>query len=153
LTTATVEFVPQNLDATRWENIEPLVNALRDRPVSSPAEFQRWLTDRSELDAACSESQATLYINMTCDTQNQEAQQAYTAYIETVAPLLKPASFALMFRSRPIWPSSRRSTSRSAAHDRRVRRERQTLPQMGKYQEATDRAVREAAWKAVAERR
>jgi oligoendopeptidase F len=189
LTTATVEFVPQNLDATRWENIEPLVNALRDRPVSSPAEFQRWLTDRSELDAACSESQATLYINMTCDTQNQEAQQAYTAYIETVAPLLKPASFALdqrqteLARQFPLSPERYEVLFRDTAAEVELFRpanvpietdlaklsqkyeqvcgdmtvefdgKRQTLPMMGRYQEATDRAVREGAWKAVAERR
>src|SRR5690606_23180923 len=29
----------------------------------------------------------------------------------------------------------------------------QTLPQMGRYQESQDRSVREAAWRAVAERR
>ncbi len=189
MTTLATDFVPQTLDATKWENIEPLVTALRDRQVSSPAEFQRWLFDRSELDAACSESQALLYINMTCDTQNQEAQQAYTAYIETVAPKLKPASFELdkrqteLSRQFPLSPERYEVLFRDTAAEVDLFRaenvpietelaklsqkfdqvcgemavefegKRQTLPMMGRYQESTDRTVREGAWRAVAERR
>lgn len=187
--TATSAFVPEMLDATRWENIEPLVKALLDRSVTSPAEFQRWLLDRSEFDAACSESQATLYINMTCDTQNQEAQQAYSTYIDEVPPKLKPASFALDQRQTelaakfPLSSERYEVLFRDTAAEVELFREKnvpietelsklaqkyeqvcgemtvefdgrkQTLPMMARYQEATDRAVRESAWKTVAERR
>ena len=57
----TTEFVPATINATRWEEIEPLIGALLARPVSSAQEFERWLIDRSELEAACSEAKANLY--------------------------------------------------------------------------------------------
>jgi oligoendopeptidase F len=95
MTTATTDFVPPQLDATAWERIEPYWRALMDREVGSPAELERWLVDRSELEAACSESAAHLYINMTCDTADESASGAYRRYIEEVAPKLKPAAFEL----------------------------------------------------------
>ncbi len=45
-------FVPADLDATRFESIEPLARALLERPVKSKHELIAWLLDRSELDAA-----------------------------------------------------------------------------------------------------
>ena len=88
-------FVPANLDATRWPMIEPLVRALLERPVSSGGDLERWLHDRSELDAACSEARADLYIAMTCKTDDQGASGAWTRYIEQTDPMLKPAAFEL----------------------------------------------------------
>lgn len=88
-------FVPAVLDATRWEAIEPLVRDLQERRVSSASEFERWLLDRSELDAACSESRANLYITMTCRTDDAAANAAWTRYLDEVPPRLRPASFEL----------------------------------------------------------
>ena len=93
--TATEPFVPAEFDAAVWENVEPLWRALMDRPVESAGDLETWLLDRSELDAACSESAAMLYINMTCDTADTEAAGAYRRYIEEVAPKMKPAAFRL----------------------------------------------------------
>lgn len=93
--TATPGFVPADLDATIWSNIEPAVRALLERPVASVDELERWLLDRSELDAACSESRANLYIAMTCKTDDATASGAWAKYIEDVPPKLKPASFEL----------------------------------------------------------
>ncbi len=95
MTTATDSFVPADLDATRWENVQPLWRALMDRPIGSAADLETWLRDRSELDAACSEAAARLYINMTCDTADEAAAGAYRVYIEEVAPKMKPAAFEL----------------------------------------------------------
>lgn len=88
-------LVPNPLDASRWENIEPLCRALLDRPVSSASDFERWLLDRSELDAACAESRAVLSIAMTCQTDDPVKAGAYSRYIEEVPPKLRPISFEL----------------------------------------------------------
>jgi oligoendopeptidase F len=185
-------FVPADLDATRWENIEPLHRALMDRPVDSVEDLERWLLDRSEFDAACSESRADLYIKRTCHTDDQAVQDAYTRYVEQVAPKLEPATFELDRRqtnlSRALGLSSIRNgryavLERDAAVEVDLFREanvplrtqltlldqkydqiigamtvefdgqERTLPQMGRYQETPDRAVREGAWRTVAERR
>ena len=91
----TTTFVPIDLDASRWENIEPLAGALLEREVDGKDALERWLLDRSELDAACAESRADLYINMTCHTDDEEASGAWTRYLEQTYPKLKTASFQL----------------------------------------------------------
>ncbi|MFG0260570.1 MAG: M3 family oligoendopeptidase, partial [Phycisphaerales bacterium JB041] len=78
--TLDTSFVPADIDATDWSNIEPLFAALRERQVGSAAEFERWLIDRSELEAACSEAEANLYISMTCDTEDADAAGAFTKF-------------------------------------------------------------------------
>src|SRR6185295_15530463 len=89
------DFVPPGIDATRWEQIEPLLRGLREREVGSVAALERWLIDRSELEAACSEAKASLYINMTCDTDDAAAQAAYTRYVQEIPPRLSPELFEL----------------------------------------------------------
>ncbi|QQS10306.1 MAG: M3 family oligoendopeptidase [Phycisphaerales bacterium] len=186
---AASSFVPQNLDATRWEAIEPLLTILKNRPVASAVELEAWLVDRSELEAACSESRANLYITMTCRTDDQAAQSAYTAYIETIAPKLSPALFELDKRQAELSEKFPLDESRYAVLVRTTKADveifrqenvpletkqsllsqkydqiigamsvefdgrEQTIPQMARYQEVTDRGVREAAWRLVADRR
>ncbi|HRQ71877.1 MAG TPA: M3 family oligoendopeptidase [Phycisphaerales bacterium] len=188
-TAVRTDFVPADLDATRWENVEPYFRALRDRPVESASDLDRWLIDRGELEAACREAEANLYVTMTCDTENREASEAFTRYIESVPPKLKPAAFELDKRQVELFARFPMPAERYGVIERDVRAEvelfreenvpiqteleklsqryqqitgamtvvfegeERTLPQMGRYQESTDRAVRESAWRAVAERR
>jgi oligoendopeptidase F len=88
-------FVPAKFDGANWGEIEPLASALLKRPVNSSAQFEAWLLDRSEFDAACGESRANLYINMTCHTDDESASGAWSRYIEEVPPRLRPMSFEL----------------------------------------------------------
>lgn len=182
-------FVPATLDATRWEAIEPLLTALLKREVASKADLERWLIDRSELEAACGEAQTNLYIDMTCDTESEAKQSAYTTYLETIPPKLRPVLFELDQRQVALAAKFGLDAARYGVLDRATRADvelfraenvpimteleksaqayqqiigamtvefdgqERTLPQMAKYQESTDRAVRERAWRAVAERR
>lgn len=183
------DFVPADLDTTVWENIEPLVNALLERPVESSPDLERWLLDRSELDAACAQGRAELYIDMTCDTENEAIQSAYTAYVENVSPKLAPAAFELDTRQVELTKTIGLDDDRYRVLTRDTKAEvelfrqenvpiqtelqklsqrydqitgvmtvhfdgrEQTFPQMARYQESTDRDQREAAWRAVSERR
>ena len=78
-------FVPANLDATKWPNLQPLYQSLLTRPLKCANCMQELLLDRSDLDAAVSEAQANLYINMTCHTDDESAKQAYLHFVEHVA--------------------------------------------------------------------
>ena len=188
-TTAASDFVPVHLDATQWQNIQPLYQALLDRPLKCENCLERLLLDRSELDAATNEAQATLYINMTCHTDDEPAKQAYLSFVEDVEPKLKQISFELdkkivasahankldqtrygvllrnlkadveLFREQNI-PLQTEETKLAQQYEETCgamtvvfRGEEKTLPQMGKYLEETDRALREEAWKLVSERR
>jgi oligoendopeptidase F len=87
--------VPRDLDAASWESLEPVFRELIERRLETPADFARWMIDRSELDSACSETQANLYIAMTCSTEDAGAQKAYADFIENIVPKIKPLAFAL----------------------------------------------------------
>lgn len=185
----TTDFVAPTLDASEWASIEPLFEELRARDVRTPEEFERWLLDRSELDAACSEAGAMLYIATTRRTDDEEASAAYMRFVEDVEPKLKPASFALDRRQTELQDRFSLDSSRYAVLDRDTRADvelfteenipleteltrlaqryekitgamtvrhdgkERTLPQMARYLEEPDRAVRESAWRAVSERR
>ena len=95
MTTHSECFVPQNFSATEWPAIKPLVDELAARPVHSGAEFERWLKDRSDLDAACSEGRANLYIANSCNTEDPAIAAAYTRYLDEVAPKLEVSGFEL----------------------------------------------------------
>ncbi len=83
-------FVPEKTDLTDVETVKGLYQLLLDRPVTSSQELERWLLDRSELDAALSQAGSILYIHMTCHTDDAKAAGAYTQFIQTVPPAVKP---------------------------------------------------------------
>ncbi len=87
--------IPAELDATEWSNIEPHIRSLLERPVNSPADLEAWLLDRSELEAACSQTRAGLYIAMTANTEHAEINAAYGKFIESIGPKLEEAAFEL----------------------------------------------------------
>jgi oligoendopeptidase F len=182
-------FVPEHLDATDFDAVEPLLKALLARPVRSVKDLEQWLIDRGELAAACGEAKANLYITMTCDTDDTAASAAFEKFIVDVEPRLKPHAFELDKRfvelaaEFPLDPARYTVIVRDAKAEVELFREEnipletelaqlgqkfeqlagsltvqfdgreQTLPQMARYQEQTDRAVRESAWRATAERR
>lgn len=181
--------VPARLDATRWENLQPYYAELTNRPVNSVPDLEQWLLDRSELEAACSESRATLYIATTANTEDQAINDAYTTYLEHVAPKLEEAAFELdrrfvelaskfpldagrfgvlirskkaaveLFRSEniPLFVELGKLGQEygkiAGAQTVNFDGAERTMAQMAVYQQSTDRAVREAAWKAGVARR
>jgi oligoendopeptidase F len=183
------DFVPLDLNAASFETIEPYIRTLLDRPVGTRAELEKWILDRGELAAQVGEARADLYITMTCDTDDETAQQAYLSYVEHVAPKLTPLFFELdkrlveladriglnrdrygvlirasradveLFREENVPLETRLAVLGQkyegicGAMTVRFDGEEQTLPRMARYQEQTDRDVRERAWRAVAERR
>ncbi|MBX3374955.1 MAG: M3 family oligoendopeptidase [Phycisphaeraceae bacterium] len=91
----TTGFVPADLDANRWDQLEPLYADLQQRPLRCEGCLERLLLDRSELDAAAAEAHANLYIAMTCNTEDQAARTAYLAFVEGIAPNLRRVGFEL----------------------------------------------------------
>ncbi len=89
------KFLTSSFDGTAWGSIQPFVDDLLRREVSSKAELERWIHDRSELDAACAEARAELYIATSCDTENKAMEEAFTKYLNEVSPQLQQAEFEL----------------------------------------------------------
>ena len=89
------DFVPADLEATQWSNLQPLYQSLLDRELKCSGCLEELLLDRSELDSATSEARATLYINMTCHTDDESIKKAYLAFVENVEPELAKISFEI----------------------------------------------------------
>jgi len=183
------DYVPADLDASRWDALSPLYAGLLERPLRCEGCLETLLLDRSELDATAREAEAHVYISMTRHTDDADAKQAYLAYVEHVKPELKKTGFALdqrvvgsehvggldaerygvllrdmktdveLFRDENVPLEVRESTlgqefsEIAGAQTVEFDGAERTPPQMAVYLERTDRDVREAAWKALAERR
>jgi oligoendopeptidase F len=99
-------FVPEKIDLGDWSQIAPLFVQLEAAAprCATPAQFERWLLDGSELAAALDEESSRRYIAMTCDTENSAAEKAFLHFVEQIEPQLKPLQFKLakIFLTHPL---------------------------------------------------
>jgi oligoendopeptidase F len=87
-----MKFVPDDFDASQWENIEPYVNDLLQRKLSCSSCLETLISDSSNLAEHISETGALFYIDMTCDTENDEKKNAFLNFVEYVRPKLSEFS-------------------------------------------------------------
>ncbi len=74
-------FVPADIDATTWDNLQPYYKQLLDREFKCSGCLEQFLLDRSELDAAASEAGSNLYIAMTCNTEDEDAKNSFLKFV------------------------------------------------------------------------
>ncbi len=89
------DFVPADIDATSWDNLQPYYQQLLDREIKCSGCLEQFLLDRSELDATAAEAGSNLYIAMTCNTEDEEAKNGFLSFVENVEPELKKIGFEL----------------------------------------------------------
>ncbi len=82
-------YIPENLSIS-WDNIEPILNELKRREINNSAQLEKWLKDRSELEAALEEDFAWRYIKMSCDTANEELVKDFQYFAEEIEPKISP---------------------------------------------------------------
>ena len=104
--TMLTDYIPADFNAGDLDALKAKLEELLGRDVKTADEFETWLINRSELDAAFSESAALLYIAMTCNTDDQRAAQAYTTFIETIPPAIKPIVFELDRKQKALHEST-----------------------------------------------
>ena len=85
-------FVPAGADLADVATVSGLYQGLLDRPLASADALERWLLDRSELDAAVEQHHSVLYIRMTCQTDDAARAAAYRKVVETVVPVVSSLS-------------------------------------------------------------
>ena len=78
----------EGLDATKWPEIEPHYQQFLDREIDSAESLESWLLELGLFSAYVGETGSMLYVNMTCDTENEEIKQAYLDFVENVEPEL-----------------------------------------------------------------
>ena len=85
-------FIPEDFDASSWENIEPYVDDLIQRNLSCSSCLEKLISDSSNLAEHISETGALLYIGMTCDTENQTKKNDFLNFVENIRPKLSKFS-------------------------------------------------------------
>jgi oligoendopeptidase F len=89
------QFLNEDLSIQSWEDLKSYFDNLLAREIDSKEKFERWLNDRSELDAVLEEDLAWRYIRMSIETNNEELASAYTFFVTKIQPELAPLDDAL----------------------------------------------------------
>jgi oligoendopeptidase F len=85
-------FVPETADLGDWSQIEPLFKKLEDAAptIKNAKALAQWVLDSCELGSVIDEEGAKRYVNMTCQTDDAEAEKAYLHFVEVIEPNSKP---------------------------------------------------------------
>ncbi|MEY4992086.1 MAG: hypothetical protein RI948_963 [Bacteroidota bacterium] len=84
------QFLPEDLAITDFKVLAPFFHDLLQRPVLTLQDFDKWLQDRSELDAVLEEDLAWRYIRMSINTQDELLRDAYNYFVTQIQPELAP---------------------------------------------------------------
>jgi len=87
----TRNYIPASL-SIEWNKLEPIFSELQSRNIHSVAELEKWLLDRSEVEAALEEDFAWRYIRMTCDTTDEKLLEDFQYFATEVEPKIAPIS-------------------------------------------------------------
>lgn len=80
------EYLPKGFKLTVWSRLKPYYEALLKRPIDSVHDLERWIYDRSELDATVSEAFAWRYIKVTSDNSDINALELYQYAVQELYP-------------------------------------------------------------------
>ena len=70
-------FIPGYFEVNSWETLKPYYDDLAGRLVSSVKDLEKWIYDRSHLEAVVGEAFGWRYINITRDSADEEAASRY----------------------------------------------------------------------------
>lgn len=83
-------FLPNDLKIDAWEKLLPYFEDLKDREFTSVESLEKWLKDRSELEAVLEEDMAWRYIKMNIDTTNKELADDFMFFVQEIEPKIAP---------------------------------------------------------------
>ena len=91
------QFVPAELTPGDWPLLRPLFDQLEKQfaEADNSMQLEQAIINWEELSAAISEESSKRYIAMTCQTDNQAAEQDHLDFIEKIEPEVKKCSFRL----------------------------------------------------------
>jgi oligoendopeptidase F len=83
-------YVTVDADLGDWTTLEKMLTELEHRELSDVAGLQQWLVDSDELTACLCEEASRRNIEMTCATDDKEAESRHLHMITQIWPLVKP---------------------------------------------------------------
>jgi oligoendopeptidase F len=89
------KFVHKNLVIDSWGKIKSLFDDLVQRDINSVNNLEKWMLDRSELEAVLEEDMAWRYIKMNIDTTDKKLADKFHFWIKEISPNMAPYSHKL----------------------------------------------------------
>lgn len=83
-------FLSDNLVIDAWEKLEPYFEDLKNRDFNSVGDLEKWMLERSELEAVLEEDMAWRYIKMNIDTTDKSLEQDFMFFVQEVEPKIAP---------------------------------------------------------------
>jgi len=84
-------YVAHDLQIETWDSIQAYFLDLETREFKSCDDLETWLLHRAELDAVLEEEMAWRYIEMNCDTNNEQHAHHFNAFVEHIEPHISSA--------------------------------------------------------------
>jgi len=86
------KYLAHDLVLNQVSDLDVYYNELFDRKINSVNEFEKWLFDRSELEAFVLEDAAWRYIKMTINTLDENASKRYEDFVTLFEPIVSEYS-------------------------------------------------------------
>ncbi len=86
-------YFPQDLDVTKWENVEAELKKLETEEINSAAELIKFMEKLGELSNILAEEMAWRYITMTRFADKPENQQKFNEFYSGIISKAKPYDF------------------------------------------------------------
>jgi len=83
-------FLSDDLIIDSWIKIKPYFEDLKNRNLTNVADLEKWLKDRSELEAVLEEDMAWRYIKMNIDTTDVQLAESFNFFINEIEPNVAP---------------------------------------------------------------
>lgn len=94
-TAAESTFIPNDFDPSNFDNIQPLLQTLLDRPLTSTTDIESFLTDLTSLSEIIYEYASRKNIDNACHTDDADKEAAYLHVVREIQPKLQPFFFEL----------------------------------------------------------
>jgi oligoendopeptidase F len=113
-------FVPDAFNPADWSQLETLYDQLIEQNLATPDALEKYLRDWNELDDVVTEEYNRRYANMTCQTDDVAAAEAYKFFVTDIVPQLKPRENELEKHYLASPARSTLASNRYAVFDRQV---------------------------------
>ncbi|MCI5056698.1 MAG: M3 family metallopeptidase, partial [Flavobacteriales bacterium] len=85
-------FLPKELIIDSWSKISAYYDDLLEREIVSKESLEKWILDRSELEAVLEEDLAWRYIKMNIDTTDAKLADSFNFFVQEIEPKIAPYS-------------------------------------------------------------
>lgn len=80
------KFIDRDLSIQTWEDIEAYFMHLMEKSIDTKDDFEEWLAQRSELITVLEEEKAWRYIDLSCNTADEQIVEKYQFWVSEIEP-------------------------------------------------------------------